>query len=118
HFWTLSVEEQFYVFWPFVIILIPRQKLVVTLVILVLSAPLYRLICSWFGLNQVATWVLPPNSFDALGLGALLAVLIKGNDSILLRLPYIVPPALFLWILSVWHPLPQWLVTTGLTDTA
>src|SRR5262245_13622803 len=73
HFWSLAVEEQFYLLWPWIILLVPKHRLLMTIIIFIGIAPLFRMICTISHINQVAIWVLPPNAFDALCLGALLA---------------------------------------------
>lgn len=80
HFWTLSVEEQFYVVWPFIVLFMPVHKIIRAIVLLVLIAPLFRLFATDSGLNSVAVEVLPFASFDALGLGSVLAFLNTSND--------------------------------------
>jgi peptidoglycan/LPS O-acetylase OafA/YrhL len=43
HFWTLSIEEQFYLFWPFILILVRNNKLRLWLLVaLVMLAPIWR----------------------------------------------------------------------------
>src|SRR5258707_12985436 len=44
HFWSLAVEEQFYVVWPFLILLVPRSRLVAVVISSTVSSPLFRLI--------------------------------------------------------------------------
>jgi peptidoglycan/LPS O-acetylase OafA/YrhL len=92
--------------------------LVFTLVLLIISANLYRVISAWVGLSWIATAVLPPNSFDALGLGALLAVFVQRGSPALSKLIYIVPLASFVWLLWAFHALPQLLVTAEIMKTA
>jgi peptidoglycan/LPS O-acetylase OafA/YrhL len=74
HFWSLCVEEQFYLFWPWVVLFVPRRLLLGIALTLVAAAPLYR----WYALNvalsDVAFYVLTPSSLDALGMGAVLAI--------------------------------------------
>lgn len=75
HFWSLAVEEQFYLLLPWLILFLPKKSLLPTIIILILVGPLFRLAGSIVGLNQVAIWVLMPSSLDTLGLGSLLAYL-------------------------------------------
>lgn len=42
HFWSLCVEEQFYLFFPFVIFLLSRKTLRVVLVVVLLVTPVFR----------------------------------------------------------------------------
>jgi peptidoglycan/LPS O-acetylase OafA/YrhL len=74
HLWSLAVEEQFYLFWPLVLFAVPRRYLPPIIVALVLIAPLFRLLWRVFDLSFVGAEVLTPTAFDALGLGALLAL--------------------------------------------
>jgi peptidoglycan/LPS O-acetylase OafA/YrhL len=74
HFWTLAVEEQFYLVWPFLILLVPRSRLFAVVIAITLSSPLFRLIGLLAGVNETALCVATPASFDALGLGSLVAL--------------------------------------------
>lgn len=73
HLWTLSVEEQFYLAWPWLILLTPARWLRPALVAVVLAAPLFRatVYAVWPHLEIVG--LLTPACLDSLGLGALLA---------------------------------------------
>jgi peptidoglycan/LPS O-acetylase OafA/YrhL len=73
HFWSLSVEEQFYSFWPFLILLLPRKYFMPLLLSLVLLAPIFRDLAFAAGWHGNYVWLLP-SQLDALGLGALLAL--------------------------------------------
>lgn len=75
HLWTLNVEEQFYLVWPLVIGLTPRRLLPTAFAVLIVMAPAFRIAGHVLGWGEVATLVLPPASFDALGFGGLMAVL-------------------------------------------
>ena len=81
HFWSLAVEEQFYLLWPWLIMFLPSNLLLPAIIIVIGVAPLFRLISTIMGVNQVAIWVLTPNACDTLCLGALLAYLnFYGDD--------------------------------------
>jgi peptidoglycan/LPS O-acetylase OafA/YrhL len=74
HFWTLAIEEQFYLLWPLVILLLPQKQLLKAIFITIALAPLFRFI-GYYGFNLSLTQigVFPIASLDALGLGGLLA---------------------------------------------
>jgi peptidoglycan/LPS O-acetylase OafA/YrhL len=71
HFWSLSVEEQFYLVWPALALLLPRRALGPLILAAIGVGPLSR----WGlqSINWVAPWALAPAMFDSLGMGALLA---------------------------------------------
>jgi peptidoglycan/LPS O-acetylase OafA/YrhL len=73
HFWTLAVEEQFYLVWPFVILLLPRRLMLPALIGVIAIGPLFRLTVSVLPLPYQARLVLLPACLDGLGAGALLA---------------------------------------------
>ncbi|MGY3499962.1 acyltransferase family protein [Bradyrhizobium sp. USDA 4471] len=70
--WSLAVEEQFYLFWPFVIYFTPRRLLPAMLIVLIAAAPAFRLLWRAQGLGDFGAWVLPPAYFDSLAMGGLL----------------------------------------------
>lgn len=73
HFWSLSVEEQFYLLWPWVVLKVPARWLRATLVAVVLAGPLWRSAGLLAGLGRFSLMYLLPGSLDALGIGAVLA---------------------------------------------
>jgi len=73
HLWSLAVEEQFYLVWPFAIVLTPRRLLLPMLTGVIALAPAFRYYGALTGLHWLAWFVLPFANCDALGLGALLA---------------------------------------------
>ncbi len=75
HLWSLAVEEQFYLFWPWLILFLPRRWLRLAIVIAVVAGPLYRLGCVLLGANAIATESLLFGCLDGLGIGSLLAYL-------------------------------------------
>jgi peptidoglycan/LPS O-acetylase OafA/YrhL len=68
------MEEQFYLIWPLVILLLPQKHLLKAILLTITLAPLFRFI-GYYGLDLSITQigVFPFASLDALGLGALLA---------------------------------------------
>ena len=98
HFWSLAIEEHFYLFWPLVVFLLarwPRALIAVSLTIAV-GAMLARLIGSLAGLSWLTTYVLTPFRLDGLALGAFLTVMArqpKGLERLVRALPWVVTVA-------------------------
>jgi len=81
HFWTLSVEEQFYVFWPWLILFAPRRSLIPVICALICLGPLYRLYAVAHELSEATTYCFTLSALDTLGMGALLALVSHGNTA-------------------------------------
>lgn len=73
HFWSLAVEEQFYLIWPFLILFISNRRLPYILFFAFLLAPIYRLFGIIFFPNTALWEIATPGSLDSLSLGAILA---------------------------------------------
>lgn len=81
HFWSLAVEEQFYLFFPFVIFFIKDKFLPKVLLAFIIFSVGLR---GWFYFNQyswVRPFVLMPTSLDALGIGSFLAYFLSIKKS-------------------------------------
>jgi peptidoglycan/LPS O-acetylase OafA/YrhL len=112
HFWSLAIEEHFYLFWPLVVFLLARRPraLIAVSLATALSAILARLIGSLVGLSWWTTYVLTPFRLDGLALGAFLAVMARqpqGVERLVRALPKVVGIAgglvalTFVWTLLV-----------------
>lgn len=77
HFWSLAIEEQFYLVWPAVVYSLPRRRLLWFCLALVLLVPLARLAFVMAGWGGKAVYVFTPLRVDALAIGALLAVWLR-----------------------------------------
>jgi peptidoglycan/LPS O-acetylase OafA/YrhL len=73
HFWTLAVEEQFYLAWPWVILLVSRRRLYAAILVTIAVGPIFRLLFG-LGTGSYATPIFPLSCLDTLGVGALLAL--------------------------------------------
>jgi peptidoglycan/LPS O-acetylase OafA/YrhL len=71
--WSIAVEEQFYIAWPWVVLLVPRRHLGKVFVLVVLVAPGVRAVCT--GVSLDAVYRLMPARMDLLAMGALLALM-------------------------------------------
>ena len=85
HLWSLSVEEQFYLIWPWIILFCPSTLIPWMIVTTILIGPASRLVISSGaivspGVNGLAAWITTPTVLDALGLGGLLAYLSRKTE--------------------------------------
>ncbi|HEX5760501.1 MAG TPA: acyltransferase [Thermoanaerobaculia bacterium] len=77
HFWSLAVEEQFYLLWPVVVLLCSRRTLMVLCLTLVAASFALRVGLGLAG-RETAAFVLTPARIDALAAGGLLALAARG----------------------------------------
>jgi len=73
HLWSLSVEEQFYLFFPFLIFLVPKIKTKQFIFLIIALGIISRLLIYIFNAPANAIYVLTPTCLDAFGVGSLLA---------------------------------------------
>lgn len=104
HTWTLAVEEQFYLIWPFLILFINKQYLKYVFI----TAIAIGIISSYFVLKVKIGPFLPFNCFDAFGIGGLYAYARQNTQNcqrferaIRLFAPWLLIPYLF-WKAAVY----------------
>jgi peptidoglycan/LPS O-acetylase OafA/YrhL len=73
HFWSLAVEEQFYLVWPLLILVVPRRALLGVIAGAFLAGPLFRILAIINQWNMPSWYYLTPANLDSLSAGALLA---------------------------------------------
>jgi peptidoglycan/LPS O-acetylase OafA/YrhL len=85
HFWSLGVEEQFYLAWPFVVKSLPAQTLKRLTLALVAGSLVARCLLSAYRLDGAAyTWTVC--RMDAIALGALVALTLRDpRESVYVR---------------------------------
>ncbi|HWE96961.1 MAG TPA: acyltransferase [Tepidisphaeraceae bacterium] len=81
HFWTLAVEEQFYIFWPLLVVFLPKRLLLPAFWAAVAIPLVYKTAVFAVSGNLLASAVLTPGCLDTLGAGALLALYARSGRS-------------------------------------
>ena len=123
HFWSLAIEEQFYLVWPMVILLLSRAAAMKLCVMMVIGAPLVRVgLFSAFEhpVGLWATMYFTLSKVDTLALGALLALTARspGGLAKFARLaPYSFAVALFLLAPLLVLKWPKHTLAGGMAET-
>ena len=119
HLWTISYEEQFYVFIPLLIFFLVRTSFknrVITFVVAFLVLNLIRLTMIWYKIPHPAIWVLPVSHFESIlmgiviGFGALDPILKKVNPALLMLAAVIFFG--FICVLPYLDIVSYWLIAT------
>jgi peptidoglycan/LPS O-acetylase OafA/YrhL len=77
HFWSLSVQEQFYLIWPWLVLLLPRPWFLIVCLLLIPLAQIFCGVLILLDAPPVTRWVLLPGCIDAFAYGALGAHLVQ-----------------------------------------
>lgn len=104
HFWSLAIEEQFYLLWFVVVMVAPRSRLSSIILLCIVTAPIYRGIMWALGTTSFMDLLLP-GVMDSLAMGALLAYAVKYPPQAWLWAQFVRlrMPLLFLFLcLGVW----------------
>jgi peptidoglycan/LPS O-acetylase OafA/YrhL len=72
HYWSLAVEEHFYLLWPVLVFFLSRQRLQKLLWIFIVLAPVVRIILRW---QDIGVYYFTLSRMDGLAFGALAACL-------------------------------------------
>ncbi len=82
HFWSLAIQQQFYLIWPFVVWMLPKRALAPAMLAFAAIGPITRFQSDffeqWFAWPGVLTW----SAFDYFGLGGLLALAVHRGMSL------------------------------------
>jgi peptidoglycan/LPS O-acetylase OafA/YrhL len=73
HWWSLALQEQFYVVWPFILLAVPRRFFPLAAVLLLATGYAYRTWCVAAGIGDHWRWLMVPGSIDTFAIGGLLA---------------------------------------------
>ena len=112
HFWSLAIEEQFYLVWPFVILALPTDRLMRLCGVLVASALVARLVMVGWRAPAGQVYEFTFTRWDALACGAAIAIAIRDPTRythLLTLLRRVALPAfiVLLLIIAFEHGLPR-----------
>lgn len=99
HFWSLAVEEQFYIIWPLVVWVFSPRGLIRFCIFLFFFSIVFRNVGMHIGFVMPFPYVATLGRMEGLTLGAIIAVLLRTDKSILERYAY--PVTLISGILMV-----------------
>ena len=90
HFWSLCVEEQFYLIWPFVVYQVRRRETLMKICLaVIIGSPVFRaILCVAVPPRYLEMELLYrslPTRLDALLMGGLMALCLRGSEEGLLR---------------------------------
>jgi peptidoglycan/LPS O-acetylase OafA/YrhL len=71
HFWSLSVEAQFYLIWPFIVLLNYQKNILKAIIIIIVANNIFRLLCLLLSNDSNVCYVM--GCYDSLALGCLLS---------------------------------------------
>lgn len=77
HLWSLSVEEQFYLVWPAIVLLASRRGALLACAAAVIGAPILRIVMYESGIGAYAIYTSTPARMDALAAGSGVALLLR-----------------------------------------
>ena len=81
HFWSLAIEQQFYLVWPIVILKTSRTTALKICVGLVLMSILYRVFGNLEGVGQYVVFPTPAR-LDGIAIGSAIALIMRGSSGL------------------------------------
>jgi peptidoglycan/LPS O-acetylase OafA/YrhL len=108
HFWSLAVEEQFYLFWPLLILFIDRKRTLPLIIATIVIALCVRTYLFLYVGKWMATSYFTLSCMHSLGLGALMAYIKTNNTKLEHKLsrPFILYIVLAVYLAMLIAPKP------------
>jgi len=100
--WSLSLEEQFYVFWSLCVCLFNFSQLKKIAILVIILCPILRLVALISHTNPLAIHFMTHTRIDTIMFGALLALLLKEQVQIINKGPIIASSAFLLFGINHW----------------
>lgn len=104
HLWSLGVEEQFYLLWPFILLMLPRGTEFKWVISMIITGYLFKCVIRQYFMLGGDPFLLPISQMDTLGIGALLACgleyRLKFIESFKKALPFLLPIAILLTLVT------------------
>jgi peptidoglycan/LPS O-acetylase OafA/YrhL len=108
HFWTLAIEEQFYFVWPLVIFALSRRGAIRACLAVMAVAVVLRTVLVLRGAHPITVGMFTLCRADALAMGALAALLARGDARALFHWTRRATPALCAALLLLVGALKRW----------
>jgi peptidoglycan/LPS O-acetylase OafA/YrhL len=80
HFWSLGVEEHFYLVWPLIVYLCTRRGLLLTSALLIVAAPTVRCTMMHYDMDPAAVYTFTLSRMDQFAIGGLLALFVRERE--------------------------------------
>lgn len=77
HFWSLAIEEQFYLVWPVLVILFTRRQLIALTAVVAIAAAALRGALYASGFAPITNYFSTVTRADTLAMGAMIALLVR-----------------------------------------
>ncbi|MGE3241364.1 MAG: acyltransferase family protein [Pirellulales bacterium] len=98
HFWSLAVEEHFYLVWPLVIYFCSRRAAITVCIAAIVLSMVSRGVWLYSGGNEIAAQVFTPFRVDALALGGLLAFVARSPGGLKTIRPWAIAVCLAIFV--------------------
>ena len=85
HFWTLAVQEQFYLFWPLIVLFLPGAWMKFTFPGLILTSLVFRYYCIATDASYLVRWFNVLGNLDTFAAGGILAYASMKNPALIVE---------------------------------